>query len=47
MKAARHSGTKCAQAFLFDLTDGVLSSFEENETPIINLSMMSEALFLD
>jgi hypothetical protein len=29
------------------LTDGVLSSFDENETPIINLSMRSEALFLE
>jgi RecB family exonuclease len=28
------------------LTDGVLSSFDESDTPVINLSMMSEALFL-
>lgn len=28
------------------LTDGVLSSFDENDIPVINLSMMSEALFL-
>jgi hypothetical protein len=29
------------------LTDGVLSSFDESDTPIINLSMMSEAVFLN
>jgi hypothetical protein len=28
------------------LTDGVLSSFDESDTPVINLSMMSEAVFL-
>jgi hypothetical protein len=28
------------------LTGGVVSSFDENETPVINLSMMSEALFV-
>jgi hypothetical protein len=28
------------------LTDGVLSAFEESDTPVINLSMMSEAVFL-
>jgi hypothetical protein len=29
------------------LTNGLLSSFDENETPVINLSMMSEALFVE
>jgi hypothetical protein len=28
------------------LTDVVLSSFDESDTPVLNLSMMSEALFL-
>lgn len=28
------------------LTDGLLSSAEESDTPVINLSMMSEALFI-
>jgi hypothetical protein len=29
------------------LTDGLISSSEEGETPVLNLSMMSEALFLE
>jgi len=29
------------------LTDGVLSSFDEKDAPVINLSMMSEALFVE
>jgi len=29
------------------LTDGVLSSLDGAETPVINLSMVSEAVFLE